>query len=337
MMPGQQNTKTPASQQFGQAQPQQPQPQGTPYNPQQGGNFSAYSPQQPNLSGYRPQQAAPQQGGGFSAWDPNIANNAQAPRPPAFQAAYGQMGGGYSDRPDTPKRDAFISQVNNQLGQMQGQSWQQPTGAPQFNFGQMMGQANQMAEQGFQNPFAMQPPPQDNAAAVRGLLQGFNIPQNVMEQISGMFGGQQQPAQPVQGPPGQAQPGYGTPTAKPKQVFNPSTGAYVDPPLRRLPPSKSNTSSAADKFLAGNQDAIKYGAYKPSDIDKLGLPYKEAQALKKQAQQIQNRWDMTRKAQEMQFAFGGKGGGMKLSEYEKKMREFGASPAAAGLYSPLKK
>jgi hypothetical protein len=140
----------------GQAQSQQPQPQGTPYNPQQGMNFSAYQPQQP-----APQQP---QGGGFSAWDPNIANNAQAPRPPAFQASYGQLGGGYSDQPNFQQRDAFISQVNNQLGQMQGQSWQQPgVGAPQFDFARMFGQAGNMVQQGYQNPFSQPqrpgPPP----------------------------------------------------------------------------------------------------------------------------------------------------------------------------------
>jgi hypothetical protein len=74
---------------------------------------------------------------------------------------------------------------------------------------------------------AQSPGPQDNAAAIRGLLQGFNIPPNVMEQISGMFGGHQKPAQgtlddqfrydsngarqmdkkrPPAPPPGQAQP-----------------------------------------------------------------------------------------------------------------------------------
>lgn len=124
----------------GQAQPRQTQPQGTPYNPQQGGNFSAYNP--------------PPQGGGFSAWDPNIANDAQATRPPAFQASYGQLGGGFSDRPDTRQRDAFISQINNQLGQMQGQSWQRQMGAPQFDFARMFGQAGNMVQQGYQNPFS---------------------------------------------------------------------------------------------------------------------------------------------------------------------------------------
>lgn len=163
----------------GQAQPQQTQPQGTPYNPQQGGNFSAYSPQQPATQrgdpsiqpaspgltmapgmeaavfggerGGRPQQP---QGGNYSAFDPNMANNAQAPRPPAFQASYGQLGGGFSDQPGTQQRDAFISQINNQLGQMQSQSRQQPMGAPQFDFARMFNQADNMVQQGYQNPFS---------------------------------------------------------------------------------------------------------------------------------------------------------------------------------------
>jgi hypothetical protein len=317
---------------------------------------------------YNPQGA----GGNFSAWDPNIANNAQAPRPPAFQASYGQLGGGYSDQPNMPQRDAFISQINNQLGQMQGQSWQQPMGAPQFNFGQMMGQAGQMAQQGFQNPFAMQPSqpvqspgPQDNAAAIRNLLQGFNIPQNVMDQISGMFGGQQQPAQPVQGAPaaaagpdmmagpappqGQAQPQpppaqgtpynpqhYGSqPASRPPAGDNAGIRSWRGPPARRR--SAIATGGVAADFMTDNADAIKYHTLRTSDIDQLGLPSKEAQALKKQVQGKQNYWNKVRSAQEIQFAFGGKGGGMSRAAYDKKMREFGASPAAAGLYKPLKK
>lgn len=157
----------------GQAQPQQPQPQGTQYNPQQGGNFSAYSPQQPARPQARYAEGTSQEymiqnpdtgpfppqgsGGNFSAFDPNMANNAQAPRPPAFQASYGQLGGGFSDQPGTQQRDAFISQINNQLGQMQGQSRQQPMGAPQFDFARMFGQAGNMVQQGYQNPFS---PPQ---------------------------------------------------------------------------------------------------------------------------------------------------------------------------------
>jgi hypothetical protein len=124
----------------GQAQPQQPQQQGTPYNPQQGQNFGGFGSQQ---------------GGPFSAW----ANNANAPRPPAFQSQANNFDGTQSQAPNFQQRDAFISQINNQLGQMQGQSWNQPMGAPQFNFPQMWGQAGQMVQQGWRNPFAPQQGP----------------------------------------------------------------------------------------------------------------------------------------------------------------------------------
>jgi hypothetical protein len=72
--------------------------------------------------------------------------------------------------PNFQQRDAFISQINNQLGQMQNQSWQQPgMGAPQFNFPTMWGQAGEMVQQGFQNPFAQQP---DGGNQIRQLLGG---------------------------------------------------------------------------------------------------------------------------------------------------------------------
>jgi hypothetical protein len=126
----------------GRAQPQQ-QFRGTPYNPQQGQNFAGFGSQQ---------------GGAFSAWNPNIANDAQAQRPPAFQAQTFNFDGTQSQMPNFQQRDAFINNINTQLGQMQGQSWNQPMGAPQFDFPQMWGQAGQMVEQGWQNPFAFRPP-----------------------------------------------------------------------------------------------------------------------------------------------------------------------------------
>jgi hypothetical protein len=436
----------------GQAQSQQSQPQGTQYNPQQGGNFSGYGPQQGssgygpqqggnfsgygpqqgssgygpqqggnfsgygpqqgssgygpqqggNFSGYGPQQGSsgygPQQGGGFSAWDPNIANNAQAPRPPAFQASYGQMGGGYSDQPDTPQRDAFISQVNNQLGQMQGQSWQQPTGAPQFNFGQMMGQANQMADQGFQNPFkglnefngqefnfgqmmgqanqpptsgpwarhhwnsersqgyddgpwagvperhmeqfpdtGRPPPPQDNAAAIRNLLQGFNIPPNVMEQIGGLFGGQQPSPQPQQGSaPGTAQPAqdpYKTSRPSgPQRLLIDQRRSRQQPQQRASPGSGVNAieriaadpnltpSEKANKFMAASKQSLDNQTFKHSDIDLLRLPAREAKLLKNRASLHQRSIGNFQEAKEVDFAFKGKGGAMSRKEYDAAMR-----------------
>ncbi len=74
--------------------------------------------------------------------DPNVANNPYANRPPPFQATTQNFDGTQSQMPNFQQRDAFISQINNQLGQMQNQSWQQPgVGAPQFDFPQMWGQA----------------------------------------------------------------------------------------------------------------------------------------------------------------------------------------------------
>lgn len=93
-----------------------------------------------------------------------------ANRPPPFQATTQNFDGSQSQMPNFQQRDAFISQINNQLGQMQQQSWQQPgMGAPQFNFPQLWGQAGQMVQQGFQNPFAQQP---DGGNQIRQLLGG---------------------------------------------------------------------------------------------------------------------------------------------------------------------
>lgn len=80
----------------------------------------------------------------------------RGPQLPAFEQLWGDIGGGYGQSPNFAQRDAFISQINSQLGQMQQQSWNQPMGAPQFNFPQMWQQAGQMVQQGWQNPFARQ-------------------------------------------------------------------------------------------------------------------------------------------------------------------------------------
>lgn len=101
----------------------------------------------PQSSGY----GMPQQQGGYQ-YDGNLAYAPPDQRPPPFQAFYGQMGGGYSDQPNYGQRDAFVSQINNQLGQMQRDSWNRPMGAPQFDFGQMWGRAGDMVQQGWQNP-----------------------------------------------------------------------------------------------------------------------------------------------------------------------------------------
>jgi hypothetical protein len=116
------------------------------------------------MQNYAPGQAKPQQSPYATATPygaPQPASQSQQPvRPPPFQSTTQNFDGTQSQMPNFQQRDAFISQINNQLGQMQQQSWQQPgMGAPQFNFPQMWGQAGEMAQQGFQNPFAAGPRP----------------------------------------------------------------------------------------------------------------------------------------------------------------------------------
>lgn len=124
-----------------------------------------YSPasSQPQAVAFSPGRAQPQQNSWaastpYSPANPNVASGAQVARPPAFQSLTQNFDGTFSESPNFPQRDAMISQINSQLGQMQAQSWNQPTGAPQFNFPQMAQQANEMVAQGWQNP-VLQPPP----------------------------------------------------------------------------------------------------------------------------------------------------------------------------------
>lgn len=181
-----------------QAQPQQsPYDTSTAYNPKQGQPFGAWAPQQ--------------------AYDPNIANNPQANRPPAFQSQSYNFDGTQSQMPNYQQQGAFISQINNQLGQMQGQSWNQQMGAPQFDFGQMWGQAGNMVQQGWQNPFAQQqvgqPSPQNERPATPAVL----LPDP----------GQ---AQPIQGPYAGASPTWrgapSVPGSKPIDPASVRSGAF---------------------------------------------------------------------------------------------------------------
>lgn len=121
--------------------PTQPPPPGKP----QGGGFAAYSPG----------QAQPQQSPWATSTPYGQPQQQPANRPPPFRATSQNFDGTQSQMPNFRQRDAFISQINSQLGQMQQQSQQRPgMGPPQFNFPQMWGQAGQMAQQGWQNPFA---------------------------------------------------------------------------------------------------------------------------------------------------------------------------------------
>jgi hypothetical protein len=108
----------------------------------------------------------------YGAYNPNIANNPQAPRPPAFQASYGQPDGSFSSQPNFGQRDAFIQNLNQQAGMQTG-------GMPQFNFGQAWNQAGNMVQQGWQNPFAPQSPFAGQMAVPGGMpALGGNIPRD---------------------------------------------------------------------------------------------------------------------------------------------------------------
>lgn len=135
----------------------------------QGGGFGIYSPgqAQPQQSPYASSTPYGQQPQSMNRYGPGTSPeymqqnpdtepfNPAGNRPPPFRATTQNFDGTTSQMPNFQQRDAFIAQINNQLGQMQQQSQKQPgMGPPQFNFPQMWGQAGQMAQQGFRNPFA---------------------------------------------------------------------------------------------------------------------------------------------------------------------------------------
>jgi hypothetical protein len=143
----------------------------------------------------------------YAAYNPNIANNPQAPRPPEFQASYGQPDGSFGSQPNFGQRDAFIQNLNQQAGMQTG-------GMPQFNFGQAWNQAGNMVQQGWQNPFA--PPAQEAAPEIPDARGGFTYP------------GQTQPAQnPFAGqmavPGGMPDPGQQV-----RALLSPTYGGYQD-------------------------------------------------------------------------------------------------------------
>jgi hypothetical protein len=221
----------------GRARPIPPQSQGTPYNPQQGQNFAGFGSQQ---------------GGAFSAWNPNIANNTQAQRPPAFQSQTNNFDGTQSQMPNFQQRDAFISQINNQLGQMQGQSWNQPVGAPQFNFPQMWGQAGQMVQQGFQNPFAAQPgglPTQPGSRADGGPVPGTT-----------MFPPPMPPTTANQGQPGQRTPITRAPAPRPggitqDQVMQRELGDFWNQAQQMFPTMSPGQQQEMARFMKNQQQS----------------------------------------------------------------------------------
>lgn len=137
-----------------------------------------------------------------SVFKPGQAQPSQSPyasaspygqqRPPAFQASTQNFDGTTSQMPNFQQRDAFISQINSQLGTAQQQSWQRPgMGAPHLDFQKMWGQAGQMVKDGWQNPLTRSAPAMGQARSASPSPQGapYNpasgyrppTPQNIRE------------------------------------------------------------------------------------------------------------------------------------------------------------
>jgi len=201
--------------------------------------------------------------------DPNVANNPYANRPAPFQATTQNFDGTQSQMPNFQQRDAFIGQINNQLGQMQSQSWQQPgMGAPQFNFPQMWGQAGEMAQQGYQNPFAQAGQgllgtlrqqstpsmysPQPSVAPQQGGISAQQLgigPSVTYAQPGGGWG--HTPTAPQQGAAGQPQP------AGP---VSPGTAQPIQPQSQVTPPTKARPqASDLDALYERRAQLIKQG------------------------------------------------------------------------------
>lgn len=172
------------------AQPKQQQSQGTPYNPQQGGNFSAWNPQnfqqvmRPGGGEYTTGLSQQQQQQQMTAWaQPKqqlLEWGTQAPRPNPVQAmpAMNQFGPMPNQNLNNimQQRQALVQQINNSQANQQVGTWL-GQGAPpdnwgqqQFNPQQMWRNASQMVGQGWQNPFA---PPQAAVPGPGGGPSGF--------------------------------------------------------------------------------------------------------------------------------------------------------------------
>lgn len=93
----------------------------------------------------------PQQGGSFYR-EPTMSFGGTQFPPAGFYPQYGSPFGGQFNSPQTAQTDAFIQRLNDtmtpyHMGVL--------TGQPQFNMHQLWGQAGNMVQNGWQNPFAM--------------------------------------------------------------------------------------------------------------------------------------------------------------------------------------
>ena len=121
------------------------------FTQQANGGYRPTPSQQPSLPpGFVPGQHvfSVTQTPGFSSAPPQLPE-------PGFTAQYRNFDGSVSDSPNYAQRDAFIQGLNDALLPYQtGRT----SGLPTYDFPALLTQANQMVDDGYQNPFAFQNP-----------------------------------------------------------------------------------------------------------------------------------------------------------------------------------
>jgi hypothetical protein len=228
---------------YSQAQPTQPQSQGTPYNPQQGQNFGGQRQVQFGMPDQERNQA-------MTAWtQPKQQLLQWGQNLPQFQQYQPQQGMQPQDL--WGRNSALVQQINDSQANQDVGTWL-GQGAPPPNWGNqnldpqaMLQQAQTMLQQGWQNPFAAQPAVQPWEAAARANQAAYEQQRQAatLEQQRGAAAAaaNQMAAQPAvqpSGPPTQAGP---TPPASPQPEGSRQFGFTPPAP----PPSQTGPRPAA--------------------------------------------------------------------------------------------
>lgn len=291
----------------GQAQPRQPQQQGTPYG--QPFNYSQWMQQgQPEGQSQAWQQAgSPENGqqsqtGGFNygEWLTSPDRHSEQ-KQAAWRAAgspRGRPGGGmqsYAQQPgftqtmQTPygqmapsqyyqQRDAFIQTANDQMGQYMANAGtgQSPGPPPQFNMQQMWGQAGQMVEQGWQNPYSQQQAPQQQAPVYSGdfaLRRDPNMPSEPPPPGYEWARSKKGTYSLKRVSPGMAQPippqSQGTPYGDLGMLMPDPTPLGPAPPQSAPPPPQASPPAAADPFAYLRGKPAEHRVLSAGDAEKL--------------------------------------------------------------------
>lgn len=284
----------------GQAQPKPPQQQGTPYGQQF--NYADWLQQGRPESGQAAWQQAGSpksrpQGGNYQAWSPQ---NIQ-PFTQTLNTPFGQMNPGQYYQ----QRDAFIQSANNQMGQyMPGQ--QMHGQAPQFNVGQMWGQAGDMVQQGWQNPFAQWQQPAAPPAQQQRAMQNYAAPPQSAQPQNYYGLGTQQAWEQAGSPKSMPQQGFGPGGLRTADFRDHNSDGVddrdqgVNAPF--MPPSQSFRPGQAEP-IAPQSQGTPYGVQQGRPDQAPAAPGIDYDALAKyRTATLFGNDRRTRTASEMQFA-----------------------------------